>query len=234
MVSADFRRGALALLVFSACGGDTGSEDLPLDRYDREFSFAVPVPCRIFVKQREIDERAYRVRHVVAVADGRELEIMYTLSPEDSLPVQVRVGGGDGRTLLWVQLGAHDLESGVGDAAGVALRVSGYDGPAHETRSEGGLQDVDAAALAAFRCGLAFRPELGSIAAFLHNRPGGRVDPGGPSSHTSSPRALVPWVSRVTILGALLLTAACVEPAGWRCPCLDLVDAVAGAVQGWC
>lgn len=220
----------------AACAAplDVGSDEegvAVVDRYEREFAWSSPDACRVYLDQRVTDQDA-RVVEYAAELDGEPVSIVYRLDEAAPRPVRVDVFAAAGPTLS-AELDADHLVVRGADGE-VALAVDGYGrGPA-DTLVDAVAPIDEASLLAVARCALPLRAELGPVPPFLRNQdvPGRLGDAPDVSQGTSDPPPILAWDGPVSILGALLLQAACTQPDGWACPCLDWSDLA--RVEGWC
>jgi hypothetical protein len=225
-------------LGFVACSEDTslgsGNSGVGVvDTYEREFSFATPLPCKLFLHRRVTDEKARVVEYDARVGNS-ERSVVYSIVANDAYPLRADVYDGMGVRKFTVEADDHDLQVQVGDRT--ALVVTNYDGSAATTKTQllAGIEDPDGLALLA--CALPIRTELGPVPAFLLNRASGGRDPNEPDlAHQSSDvQPILGWTGHVSILGAFKLEGACLEESGWQCPCLRGRDTLVGPTAGWC
>jgi hypothetical protein len=207
-----------------------------VDEYEQPFHWDEPRPCDIFLHERVTDEESRFVEHHARVGD-RELAILYSIAdPSEPHPLRVDVYELSGEQRLAIT--ADDVNLVVRDALGDAsYEVAEYDEAPPVTGIEAAGRPVnDPDALHLLGCALPLRAELGAVPAFLRNRATGGRLPEDPDvvedSETSPP--ILEWNGEVTILGSLLLQAACVRADTWKCPCMSWHDNIAGTVPGWC
>ena len=228
---------ALALAALTpgcATDDDVASSDQRysvVDSYDQEFGWDTP-PCAVYLDTRTTDEEARVVEYVAELA-GQRLALVYRLVAEEPLPMRAEVFDHDGQRLVGAAFDATDLT--IDGSDGSRLEVRGFTGFESETQVSGSLTVRSSEAVALLGCALPVRPTLGAVPAFLHNRDGGRLPDEPDVGQGSEDRPpLVTWNGRTSILGGVLLLAACGNPWGWRCPCLAWSDPIAGEVPGWC
>jgi hypothetical protein len=202
-----------------------------VDRYDREYEWTAPDACRIYLDQRVTDQDA-RIVEYAAELDGEPLSVVYWFDEAALLPVRVDVIARAGRTLS-AELDAEHLVVRGADGE-IALEVTGYGrGPAETVIDAVAPLDEDSL-LALSQCALPLRTELGPVPPFLHNLdvPGRLGDDPDVSQGSSEAPPILDWDGPVSVLGALLLQAACTQSDGWACPCLEWSELT--RVEGWC
>lgn len=226
---------SLLPLTATACAIDPiGSDEervAVVDQYGREFRWDAPEACTVFLDRRITDQEA-RVVEYLARVDGAPASILYALHEGSELPVRVEVYAPGGAHLA-IALDEERLVARGRDGE-VALEVVGYAGGPDATEITVAAPIDEAALLALTACALPLRAELGPVPPFLRNQdvPGRLSDDPDVSQGSSDARPILPWSGRASILGALLLQAACTQPDGWACPCL--AGSGLAEVDGWC
>lgn len=225
---------AAAGLALAACAVDEGGigsqdqHDVVADVYEREVAWPAPAACRAYLHQRVVDYVSYHVEYR-AELDGDALAIVYGVRPEEARPLAVEVHAA-GRGLL-LALAADDATLEVAGAGGAPLLA--VDGYTTRTADLAAAAPLDPRALAALRCILPARAELGWVPGFLRNRREG-APVGGVGQSSSAAPAVIPWDADLGLIGALARASLCLQPEGWACGCFTLDDPIAGAVTGAC
>lgn len=202
-----------------------------VDRYDREYTWPTPESCNVYLDQRITDQEARLVEYE-AEQEGAAMSVVYSLDAAAKHPLRLDVYSGPELTLS-AELDPEHLV--MRDRYGaVALEVDGYGRSEAETTVRSYAKIDQAAQLALTRCALPLRGELGPIPPFLRNLDlSGRLgeQPDVSQGSSDAPK-IVNWDGPVSLLGALLLQAACTRSDGWKCPCLEWQHLV--HVEGWC
>lgn len=226
-----------AVIPTAACAVpplDVGNDEegvAVVDRYEREFEWTSPDSCRIYLDQRVTDQEARLVEYA-AELDGEPLSVVYWFDEAAPRPVRVDVIAAAGPTLS-AELDAEQLVVRGPDGE-IALEVTGYGrGPA-DTAVDAIAPLDEASLLALARCALPLRVELGPVPPFLRNLdvPGRLGEDPDVSEGSSEAPPILDWDGPVSVLGALLLQAACTRTDGWACPCLEWSELT--HVEGWC
>lgn len=226
------------LVINAACWSPTPSTDhsatAVFDDYRKEFAFELPVPVTIFVERRIVDYQA-RVADYLVRIDGRELEVVYALNPDEPLPLRVEVFDAQSAELLAVAR-ADDRVLEIGNADRNLVNVERYTDPSAATLHRLADGALDPAAVTALNTALPARVELGTIPAFFLNRDDVKPASDGVVSTTGTARPVLPtWSANVSLLGAYVLGGSCVDGRtgiDYHCRFCEWDGGPAGLVDG--